>query len=301
MMNGNNGHQSNGHHSNGNGAQPGEKRRLSPLEELGITDEDWVRALALVLEDNVEADHTKEASGRTGRLPRDPQATKSDVKLFLTEEQQILREVYQDFFHDRPGIRLVGSSDAPEARALREAVTSLQPDVLQVGVKTLLVETVDVLEEICRSSPDLGVVLLFASCDARGTKRLRDFTANMTAGCACLHKYSIDRPDHLTHVIHSVVQGRVVIDPAMMEILMGEPREGFLKDLTPRELDVLGWMARGYRNETIAEMLSRDINTIERHVNNIYSKVQVHGHAEGSDPRVGAVLMYLSATGLVAG
>ena len=62
-------------------------------------------------------------------------------------------------------------------------------------------------------------------------------------------------------------------------------------------------MAKGYRNDTIANVLSRDVKTVERHINNIYSKLfsdKKDDEEEGSrHPRVQAALTYLKATGLL--
>lgn len=72
-----------------------------------------------------------------------------------------------------------------------------------------------------------------------------------------------------------MVEGRIIIDPMVMEGLIktGDGHGAFLRDLSPRELEVLSWMAKGYRNDTIADVLSRDVKTVERHINNIYSKL----------------------------
>ncbi len=59
-------------------------------------------------------------------------------------------------------------------------------------------------------------------------------------------------------------------------------------------MEVLSLMAKGYLNDTIADLLSRDVMTIERHINNIYSKL---GLASGANhPRVHATTLYLKAT-----
>ena len=66
---------------------------------------------------------------------------------------------------------------------------------------------------------------------------------------------------------------------------------------------MLGWLSRGYRNDTIAGLLSRDVKTIERHINNIYSKLSndlLEDPVQSMHPRVRAVLMYLKATGLLS-
>ena len=104
--------------------------------------------------------------------------------------------------------------------------------------------------------------------------------------------------DQLAQIIWGVVEGRIIIDPPLMDVFMntGEGNSSLLKELSPRELEVLGCMAKGYRNDTIAGVLSRDTKTIERHINNIYSKL---GAAGSKHPRVHTALLYLRATGLL--
>ncbi len=62
----------------------------------------------------------------------------------------------------------------------------------------------------------------------------------------------------------------------------------------------LSWMAKGYRNETIAEVLGLEPKTVERHINNIYSKLN-SGPANSKHARVHAVKLYLRATGQLMG
>jgi hypothetical protein len=57
-------------------------------------------------------------------------------------------------------------------------------------------------------------------------------------------------------------------------------------------------MARGYRNASIAEVLSLESKTVENHINNIFSKLSEY-IPNARDARVAAVLSYLRATGAV--
>ena len=105
--------------------------------------------------------------------------------------------------------------------------------------------------------------------------------------------------EQLTQVITAVAQGRIILDPIVMEGLMApaDTTANFLKDLSPRELEVLSWMAKGYRNTTIAEVLFLQPKTVERHVNSIYGKL---GAApETKHPRVHAITLYFRAMGLL--
>ncbi len=48
------------------------------------------------------------------------------------------------------------------------------------------------------------------------------------------------------------------------------------------EREVLGWVARGETNAEIAHRLGVTIHTIERHLVNIYRKIDVRGRAEAA-------------------
>ena len=52
--------------------------------------------------------------------------------------------------------------------------------------------------------------------------------------------------------------------------------------LSPREVEVLGLLARGETNAQIAVALGLSINTVERHVANLYRKIDARGRAEAS-------------------
>ena len=230
--------------------------------------------------------------------------TKPAIRLFLAEEQQILKEAYQAFFDAQPAFEIAGCTDDTSADAPVAATKAFKPSVILLGVKTLERTTVQKLEMLRQACPSAGLVLLFASYDAQGIKALREFSKDATAGCAYLLKHTIDTVEQLTQVILSVVAGRITIDSMIMEGLIrtDDTQSVFLRELSPRELEVLSWMAKGYRNDTIADVLCRDVKTIERHINNIYSKLQ-NGQEQGPDdsrhPRVQATLTFLRATGLL--
>ena len=226
------------------------------------------------------------------------------VNVFLAEEQQILKEAYQSFFQDHPAVEIVGSSNDTSTEALVHAVKTFKPQAMLLGVKTVQRATVDKLEQLRQACPGVGIVLLFAFYDGQGLKALREFSKDASSGCAYLLKHTVDTVEQLTQVIFSVVEGRIIIDPMVMEGLIknGDGHNAFLRELSPRELEVLSWMAKGYRNDTIADVLSRDVKTIERHINNIYSKLSSarEEESEGSrHPRVQAALTYLKATGML--
>ncbi|MEE8519484.1 MAG: response regulator transcription factor [Dehalococcoidia bacterium] len=219
------------------------------------------------------------------------------LRLYIAEEQQILREAYQAFFLPHPTIEVVGTSGDTSIESLVGAAVTLQPTVMLLGFKLLQAATVERLSKIREAEPGIALALLSASYDVKGIKALREFSRGAAGGCAYLLKHTIDTVDQLTQVIQSVSEGRIILDPAVMEGLITslDAKSTFLKDLSPRELEVLSWMAKGYNNHTIADVLCLEPKTIERHINGIYNKLGTT--PDSKHARVHAVTLYLRATG----
>jgi len=96
------------------------------------------------------------------------------------------------------------------------------------------------------------------------------------------------------------VAGRSVIDPAVVEALVGRrarQQSSLLHRLTPRETDVLRAMAEGKRNAAIAAELALSGSAIEKHVNAIFTKLDL-GESPDVDRRVAAVLRFLQERNL---
>ena len=168
------------------------------------------------------------------------------IRLYIAEEQQMLKEAYQAFFSPQPDMEVIGASGDTSADALLKAADSLRPNVMLLGIKILHPTTVEKLEAVRESCPNMALIVLSAYYDINGIKSLREFSRGASVGCAYLLKHTIDTVDQLTQVVHAVAEGRIILDPAIMEglIAMTDPKATFLKELTPRELEVLGWMRK---------------------------------------------------------
>ncbi|GBD10419.1 Response regulator protein VraR [bacterium HR23] len=220
------------------------------------------------------------------------------IRLYIAEEQQIFRDAFQGFFASHPRIDLCKVADDTGSQALVSGISALKPDVLLLGTKVLQPAVVHKLETVRQNAPDVAIVLLSASYDSKGLKALREFARSVSSGCAYLLKHTVDSVEQLSQVVCSVAEGRIIVDPLVMEgLISAEATATFLSDLSPREQEVLSYMARGYRNDSIAQALYLDPKTVERHINSIYNKL---GECpENMHPRVYAVMMYLRAKGIV--
>ncbi len=275
------------------------------LVRLGLEDGRIAKVISVV---NAAQEDERRETAQTDDLPlhtfmaaqADAAEGKGIVRLFIIEEQQILKQTYQTLFSSYAGTEVLGSCGDMSPASL-ETVSTLVPDVVLLGVKAVRADTVGKLGAIREANPKIGIVLLSSIYDAQGIKALRQFSQGSSSGCAYLLKHTVDTMEQLTQAIHSVAEGRVIVDPAVMgELIKTEQfQTGALRELSPKALEVLSWMAKGYRNEAIAGVMARDVKTIERHINNIYATVFCDDDDTG-DRRVSAALMYLRATGALS-
>ena len=273
-----------------------------PQQEPDFTLEDRREELlrALLGENLLTAPVPKEPTGDTVHpVHRANAGSKAAIKLYVAEEQLVMKEAYRSFFSFQSSFEVLGISSDTSEPAIRNAVLEHRPEVLLLGLKELQPSTEKKLEVVRGLFPDIGLVLLFAYYDSTGIKALREHSSAASGGYAHLLKHNIDTADQLGQVVYAVAQNRIIVDPEIMEDLVDSTNAAsrVLNALSPKEMQVLSWMAKGLANEAIAAALARDKKAVERQVSNIYSKL--HLGIEHQDPRVGAALMYLTATGLL--
>ena len=178
---------------------------------------------------------------------RDTVVAKRPIRVYLAEEQQVLRSTYQTFLESQDGIELLGSSDGLGAALALE----LEPDVVVVGVRALGEDTVDALSTLRRACPDLALVILFARYEPSGIDALKDLLSDTSAGVACLREHTVDTAAQLARTVRAVAQGRFAMDPRVMaEITEIDDAPGApLGHLSPRELELLRLVARAIAAE----------------------------------------------------
>ena len=275
---------------------------ISYLTTLGL-DNAQLTELCHLLRTGKDEELVRTMRGMGSRAPVrvreqwDASTGRQTIKLYMVEQQQILREAYQSFFSTHPVIKLMEASGDTSADSLKKAVVELKPDVTMLGVRTLGVRAVDSLDAIRKASAEVGLVLTFAAYDTPGIKALRDFSMDSPAGCAYLLKHTIDSADQLAQVIYSVVQGRIIVDPSVMDALIstGDSYGGPLSRLSPKDTEMLGRLMEAHRPAVTPA--PQDGEAIQTCFNDIYTKLK--GIGDTLDPAVRAALICLAAASML--
>ncbi len=214
------------------------------------------------------------------------------TRVVLAEDNSLLRHGLVRLIECAPDLELVGA--AADLPTLTTLIETQAPDVVVTDIRmppTHTDEGIAVAASLRTRHPRIGVLLLSQYAEAAYALTL---LADGTARRGYLLKERVADGDELTEAIRRVADGGSVIDPTVIEGLVAANRAtpSELDALTPRELQVLGEMAQGKSNASIAATLVLSERAIEKHTNSIFSKL---GLSEERDlnRRVSAVLVYL--------
>ncbi|WP_165975836.1 response regulator [Actinomadura rubrisoli] len=214
------------------------------------------------------------------------------MRVMLAEDSTLLREglvrLLAEEGHDV-------AAAVGDGGALLAAVAGGPPDVVVVDVRMPPTHTDEGLRaalEIRRRWPGVGVLVLSQYVEKRYATEL--ITAD-TEGVGYLLKDRVAQVDEFLDALDRVGSGGAAFDPEVVrQLLVRSTHVDPLSRLTPRERDVLGHMAQGHTNASVAAHLHISQSAVEKHVNAIFDKLDL-SHAAGYSRRVLAVLRYLGS------
>ncbi|HHW57724.1 MAG TPA: response regulator transcription factor [Clostridia bacterium] len=88
--------------------------------------------------------------------------------------------------------------------------------------------------------------------------------------------------DDLIKAIRVIYNGGVYIHSSLMEEIDEVDHECLKKDLTPREIEILELISKGYSNKEIAQKLFLSEKTVKNHVYNIFKKLDVKDRTQAA-------------------
>jgi DNA-binding NarL/FixJ family response regulator len=215
------------------------------------------------------------------------------VRIVIGEDQALLRQGIVRLLSDAGFEVVAEAADAPD---LLRKVAAHKPDVAIVDVQMPPDNTDDGLRaamEIRATQPDVGVLVLSQFAEERYAV---DLIGDNAAGVGYLLKDRVTDFTGFAEAVRRVGVGGSVLDPTVVAHMLGRRRrDDPLDALTPREREVLEYMAEGRSNKGIAEQLVVTSHAVEKHVTSIFSKLQIAAGPE-DHRRVLAVLEFVRRT-----
>ena len=213
------------------------------------------------------------------------------IRVLVADDQALVRGGLVAILDAQEDIEVVGEAE-DGGKAVDEALR-LRPDVVLMDVRMPNVDGIEATKRLA-AHPGAPRVLVLTTFD------LDEYVYESLRAGAGGFLLKDAPPDRLADGVRTVAAGESLLAPAITRRLVerfvkrpgpsGAAKEAF-EDLTARESEVLGLIARGRSNGEIAGELFLSEATVKTHVTRIFSKLGVRD-------RVGAVVMAYE-TGLV--
>jgi DNA-binding NarL/FixJ family response regulator len=200
------------------------------------------------------------------------------IRILIVDDHALVRLGLMTLINDQPVMEVVGEA-GNSSEAVR-AVERLQPDVVLMDIRMPGEGGLEATRSITNRFPKTRIVILTSFADDALVLRA------IQAGAVGYVLKEADN-EELLRAIAAAARGESVLDPATTSRLLAQVRElgrkvdeNAFRDLTEREMSILGEVARGRTNSEIAQVLSLSEKTVRNHVSVILEKLHLTNRVE---------------------
>lgn len=203
------------------------------------------------------------------------QSAQSIASVWLVEDNEAYRRTIRRVLN-----RIAGLSCDQAFAWCEQAIEALKqqqpPDVVLLDVGLPGMDGLKGISLIKRISPSTQVIMLTVFDDQE-----KIFQAICAGASGYLLKTSTE--EKITESIHEVMNGGAAMTPSIAHKVierfasLAAPKDDY--GLTARERDILNLAVQGLIKKEIADRLNLSFHTVDAHLRNIYSKLQVHTRA----------------------
>ena len=202
------------------------------------------------------------------------------IRIALIDDHTLFRSGIKALLARQDDYEVVG--EAADGLSGVKLVEQTAPDVLLLDLDIQFMKGLEALAQILSSRPEQVVVMLTVSEDSE------DLTECMRLGARGFLLKNI-HADFLVDAIRKAAEGDNVFSPEMTARLVQSliqpntpPAASALDALTPRELEILGYLAAGHSNKIIARKLNLAESTIKVHVQSILRKLELSSRVQAA-------------------
>jgi two-component system response regulator NreC len=199
------------------------------------------------------------------------------IRILIADDHGLMRAGLRSMLEDEAGIEVVGEAATGE-EALHLAGL-LKPDLMLLDIGLPGIDGIETVRRLKHISDQIQVLILTVYEDE---SLLREAVKAGASG------YLIKRAaeEELIAAIHAVSRGDMYIHPAVTRLLMkgltltSGPSPNAVEALTPREIEVMNFIIRGFTNRQIAESLLISVRTVEGHRASLFGKLGMKNRVE---------------------
>jgi DNA-binding NarL/FixJ family response regulator len=200
------------------------------------------------------------------------------LRVVVVDDHDDFRRGLETMLVAAGSVDVVGT--AADGLSAVQLALELQPDVMMMDLHMPRLNGIEATARIVGSSQHISVVVLTMMEDEDSV-----FAAVRAGARGYLLKGA--RRGEILRSIEAVGAGEVIFGPGIAERVMSyfrgaraRPTSEAFPQLTERERVVLGRIAEGLDNATIARELGLSVKTVRNHASNIFTKLQVAHRAQ---------------------
>jgi DNA-binding NarL/FixJ family response regulator len=196
--------------------------------------------------------------------------------ILIVDDHEIVRKGIRNLLEPNPVLQVVG--EAGDGREAIQQTRKCKPNLVLLDVAMPDMNGLEAIPKILQAHQKTKILVLTMD-DSRKTA-----TEVLAAGAHGLVLKS-DAPADLYGAIEAVRQGRTFISPRVARLILGAlgrkpASEPLLRDLTPREMQVLRLLAEGRSSKEAAADLVISPRTVDAHRATIMHKLGLHSIGE---------------------
>jgi DNA-binding NarL/FixJ family response regulator len=207
------------------------------------------------------------------------------TKVFILSSQSLFRQGVRQSLDGAKGIEISGEADVTDG-VLPDMESSL-PDIVLVDIDTPSESGLKLARRIRQRLPNIGVIVLTSNPDDAQL-----FQAIKAQAAAYLSKEvtaeelfnTVKRTADGEHPINESLAARPKVAEQVLhnfqELSLGKGAEVYITPVTPREREILTYMAQGYLNKQIAFALKISEQTVKNHVTSILRKLNANARTQ---------------------
>ncbi len=192
------------------------------------------------------------------------------IRLLIVDDHPVVRDGLRGLFAGDAGFDVVGeASDGLEAVA---ACKRTRPDVVLMDLRMPRLDGVAAIRKVRELHPTIHVLVL-TTYDTDS-----DVLPAVEAGATGYLLKDAPRVE-LLRAVRAAARGEAVLSPSVASRLLSQVRSPGSEGLSPREIEVLGMIARGATNREAAAKLFISEATVKTHLLHAYAKLGVKDRA----------------------
>ena len=207
------------------------------------------------------------------------------IKVLIADQQPLFRQGVRSTLNQIADIDICG--EVSSSNELMSAVNTLYPDVILLDAELSRSDTLDLARAVKQLLPSVAVIILspqpnddelFQAIKSRVAGYLKRDTSSDKLVMTIRRAAAGEHPVNDTFLSQPKVADKVL--QQFQDLSWGKGVESFISPLTPRETEILTYMARGYFNKQIALELSISEQTIKNHITSILRKLDANARTQ---------------------